>query len=177
MKKMMIMAAACLMAAMTFAAQCAATTLAGTQCKRQAAEGSKYCWQHGKSTAQCQATTDDGVRCKRKAEPGSKFCWQHANAKAKGEGKAEAKGAGKGAGKSTWKKAEAKPVEAAQPDAAGQCKGVTSSGKPCNRKAQPGSDFCWQHANAKAKDEAKDARKGARKSAGKKAEAKKPEAK
>jgi putative hemolysin len=50
MKKMLIMAAACLMAAMTFAAQCAATTKKGTQCKRQASPGSAYCWQHGGST-------------------------------------------------------------------------------------------------------------------------------
>ena len=46
MKKMLIMAVACLMAAMTFAAQCAATTKKGTQCKRQASPGSQYCWQH-----------------------------------------------------------------------------------------------------------------------------------
>ena len=50
MKKMLVMAAACLMAAMTFAAQCAATTKKGTQCKRQASPGSLYCWQHGGTT-------------------------------------------------------------------------------------------------------------------------------
>jgi hypothetical protein len=48
MKKMMMMAAVCLMAAMTFAAQCAATTKKGTQCKRQASPGSNFCWQHEK---------------------------------------------------------------------------------------------------------------------------------
>ena len=57
MKKMMIMAAACLMAAMTFAAQCAAKTEDGVQCKRQAEENSKYCWQHAnyKSAAKTEA--------------------------------------------------------------------------------------------------------------------------
>ncbi len=50
MKKIIMMAAVCLMAAMTFAAQCAATTKKGTQCKRQASPGSQYCWQHGGTT-------------------------------------------------------------------------------------------------------------------------------
>lgn len=81
MRKMMIMAAACLMAAMTFAAQCAAKTQDGAQCKRQAEENSKYCWQHLKGAVQCQATTEDGTKCKRKAQPGKKYCWQHANYK------------------------------------------------------------------------------------------------
>ena len=81
MKKMMIMAAAGLMAAMTFAAQCAAVTEDGVQCKRQAEENSKYCWQHIKGASQCQALTKDGAKCKRKAQPGKKYCWQHANYK------------------------------------------------------------------------------------------------
>ena len=34
------------MAAMTFAAQCAAKTEGGVQCKRKAQPGKKYCWQH-----------------------------------------------------------------------------------------------------------------------------------
>ncbi len=50
MKKVLMMAAVCLMAAMTFAAQCAATTKKGTQCKRQASPGSEFCWQHGGTT-------------------------------------------------------------------------------------------------------------------------------
>lgn len=87
--------------------QCAATTKKGTQCKRNAASGSEYCWQHGgrssattksapapapetgtsvkkntpaKNTAestQCQATTKKGKQCSRKAKSGSSFCWQH----------------------------------------------------------------------------------------------------
>ena len=81
MKQLMIMAAVGLMAAMTFAAQCAAKTQDGAQCKRQAEENSKYCWQHLKGAVQCQATTEDGTKCKRKAQPGKKYCWQHANYK------------------------------------------------------------------------------------------------
>ncbi len=85
-----------------FAGQCQATTKKGTQCKRQAAVGSSYCWQHGGKSqtttpaegkeetvkkenspkqeyvsTQCQATTKKGTQCKRKAKSGSKFCWQH----------------------------------------------------------------------------------------------------
>ena len=94
MKKMMIMAAAGLMAAMTFAAQCAAKTQDGAQCKRQAEENSKYCWQHLKGAAQCQALTKDGAKCKRKAQPGKKYCWQHAKAKSEAK-KPAAKGEAK----------------------------------------------------------------------------------
>ena len=47
MKKMMMIAAVCIMAVMTFAAQCAATTKKCTQCKCQVSSDSKYCWQHG----------------------------------------------------------------------------------------------------------------------------------
>ena len=112
MRKMMIMAAACLMAVAAFAAQCAAKTEDGVQCKRQAEENSKYCWQHSKVTGatQCAATTQEGARCKRKAQPGKKYCWQHANYKpeakkpaAKGEAK---KPVEKPAAKAPAKKAE-----------------------------------------------------------------------
>ena len=78
MKKMMMMAAVCLMAAMTFAAaQCMAKTQDGSPCKREALEGRKLCWQHAKAVAQCAAVTEDGKKCTRKTEPGKKFCWQH----------------------------------------------------------------------------------------------------
>ena len=43
---MMVCAAAVALNAV--AAQCAATTKKGTQCKRQASPGSQYCWLHAK---------------------------------------------------------------------------------------------------------------------------------
>ena len=102
MKKMLMAAAVCLMAAMTFAAQCAATTKKGTQCKRQTLPGSQFCWQHG------------GAR------------------KAQGE---------------SAPVATLTPAPVSQTTVtAGQCKGVTTAGRRCNRKANPGSDYCWQHA-------------------------------
>ena len=112
MKKMMIMAAACLMAVAAFAAQCAAKTEDGVQCKRQAEENSKYCWQHSKVTGatQCAATTQEGARCKRKAQPGKKYCWQHANYKPAAKAEAKKPAAKKGKAKSAAKKPAAKPA-------------------------------------------------------------------
>ena len=65
MKKVLMMAAVCLMAAMTFAAQCAATTKKGTQCKRQASPGSEFCWQHGGTTKAQRAANGESEAPKR----------------------------------------------------------------------------------------------------------------
>ena len=65
MKKVLVMAAVCLMAAMTFAAQCAATTRKGTQCKRSASPGSEYCWQHGGTTKAQRAANGESEAPKR----------------------------------------------------------------------------------------------------------------
>ena len=70
MKKMLMMAAVCLMAAMTFAAQCAATTKKGTQCKRQASPGSQYCWQHGGTTKAERASGEAAPVQTRRAKRG-----------------------------------------------------------------------------------------------------------
>ena len=51
MKKMMMMAAVCLMTAFAAAAQCMAKTQDGSPCKREALEGRKLCWQHDKPPA------------------------------------------------------------------------------------------------------------------------------
>ena len=115
MKKMMIMAAAGLMAAMAFAAQCAAKTEDGAQCRRQAEENSKYCWQHLKAATQCQALTQEGTRCKRKADAGKKYCWQHANYKPEAK-KGEVKKPS--AKKPTVKSADKAPAKQAEKPAA-----------------------------------------------------------
>ena len=111
MKKMLMMAAAWLMAVAAFAAQCAAKTEDGVQCKRQAEENSKYCWQHLKGATQCQALTQDGDKCKRKAQPGKKYCWQHADYKPAAKTEAK-KPAAKPAAKAEAKKPAAKPAAA-----------------------------------------------------------------
>lgn len=78
--------------------QCKAITTKGTQCSRQAQDGSEYCWQHaGKagnhqattttksipsksansaSGGRCRATTKSGSRCTRTAKSNG-YCWQH----------------------------------------------------------------------------------------------------
>lgn len=155
MKKILVMAAAVMMAVAAIAAQCAGITKKGTQCKRQASPGSEYCWQHGGTTkaqreagvsngaavadGRCQATTKSGERCKRNVNPGSKFCWQHGAAD-NGENAAEA------ARPAAPVKVPAKVTPKDSAEVGGQCTGLTKKGTRCTRKAQPGSDKCWQHA-------------------------------
>ena len=152
MKKILMMAAACLMVAAAFAAQCTATTKKGTQCKRQAAAGSLYCWQHGGKTTsqstvavpsaqtnslvQCKAITKAGTQCKRKPSPGSNYCWQH-------QGNVTEKPA-----LPVETTAQKAPATEAKPPvvAGGTCTATTKDGKRCSRKAKAGSDKCWQHA-------------------------------
>lgn len=173
MKKMLVMVAVAALAAVSgFSADeadtratCSAKTLAGTQCKRRAMPGSKFCWQHarmkGVETAeglaalndgQCQGTTKSGERCKRKAVEGSKFCPVHAKT-AVGEDAKKTVKAGKEKVKADKEKAKVgkekakKTVEEAEAAVApGQCEGTTKAGERCKRKAVPGSKFCAQHA-------------------------------
>ena len=175
MKKMMMMAAVCLMAAMTFAAQCAATTKKGTQCKRQASPGSQYCWQHGGTTKAERAAGGDGTpeqtrratrgggaggivtpvadgRCQATTKAGTQ-CKRNAQPGSKYcfqhsaavGGEAEVAPTPPRTRKAKSASDDTGPV--AQPAAAsgGMCQGTTKSGEPCKRKAKPGSKFCWQH--------------------------------
>ncbi len=50
MNKILIFAAVIVASVSAIAAQCAGVTKKGKQCKRQAAPGSAYCWQHGGSS-------------------------------------------------------------------------------------------------------------------------------
>ncbi len=151
MKKLILMAGVVVLAAVAIAAQCAATTKKGTQCKRQAAAGSLYCWQHGKATSQstaavpsaqtnslvrCKAITKAGTQCKRKPSPGSNYCWQH-------QGNVTEKPA-----LPVETTAQKAPATEAKPPvvAGGTCTATTKDGKRCSRKAKAGSDKCWQHA-------------------------------
>ena len=125
--KLMTMIAVSMLAAMAFAAQCAGTTQEGKRCKREAAEGSKYCIGHAhqaKGTAQskekddghCWAVTAAGTRCKHKKVGDTDYCAQHAaNLK------------------------PAKPVD--------QCCAMTWEGTRCTRKPDEGYRYCSQHRN------------------------------
>lgn len=143
---------------LAFAAQCAAITKKGTQCKRQASVGSIYCWQHGgktqqapeaikgdhsvsvstssvsdKSEGRCLAITKKGTQCKRMAEKGSVYCWQHVGVSNNAVATKGAPATGK------EKKARSLDMES------GRCQAITKKGTRCKRSAKPGSNFCWQH--------------------------------
>ena len=63
--------------------QCQAVTKSGSQCKRRAAEGKRYCRQHAsnvkpkKAPARCRAVTDNGRQCDAKPVEGSNYCEKH----------------------------------------------------------------------------------------------------
>jgi len=127
MKRLMLTMLACVMAVAVNAAQCEGKTQKGERCKREAAEGSKYCIGHAdqakKTTAPkqkekddgtCWAVTEAGTRCKHKKDGDKDYCKQHA---------ADVK--------------PAKPVT--------QCRAMTYEGKQCVRKPEEGKRYCKQH--------------------------------
>ncbi len=161
------------MAAMTFAAQCAAITKKGTQCKRQASPGSEYCWQHGGTTKAQRAAAGEAAptstrRANRGVQSGAVAPVANGQCQAmtkKGtQCKRKAQAGGKycaqhaamygedGSGNVTTRPVRtssrsADKSQTAQPAAAnGMCQAKTKNGEPCKRKAKPGSRFCWQHA-------------------------------
>ena len=122
MKKLILMTVACLMATLTFAAQCEGKTKKGERCKREAAEGSKYCLGHAdqakteklKDDGTCWAVTEAGTRCKHKKDGESDYCKQHAPS-----------------------------VKPSKPLT--QCRAMTYEGKQCTRKPEEGKRYCAQH--------------------------------
>ena len=124
MKKIVVALVACVLAAVSFAAQCEGKTQKGERCKRQAAEGSKYCIGHAdqaekaapklKDDGTCWAVTEAGTRCKHKKDGESDYCKQHAPSKK-----------------------PAKPFT--------QCRALTYGGKQCERKPVEGGRYCPQH--------------------------------
>ena len=114
----------CLAAAGAFAAQCEGKTKTGDRCKREAAEGSKFCIGHADQDKKpeakqaddgtCWAVTEGGTRCKHKKDGDKDYCKQHAA-----------------------DKKPAKPVS--------QCRAMTYEGKQCVRKPEDGMRYCKQH--------------------------------
>ena len=139
MKKMLMAAIACLLASATFAAQCEGKTKTGDRCKREAAEGSKYCIGHAdqsktaaakekksaaamskssataklKDDGTCWAVTEAGTRCKHKKDGESDYCKQHGV-----------------------------DVKAKKP---GKCRALKWDGNRCTREAEDGYLYCKQH--------------------------------
>lgn len=158
MKKLILSGIVCVLAAfMCVAAQCAAITKKGTQCKRQASPNSSYCWQHGGTTkaqqatgmttadvakSRCKATTKAGTQCKRSAQVGSDYCWQHAGQSGNEKKTSVATAESQSPAASSKVVGESKESVAVERT---QCTATTKGGKRCSRKAQPGSDRCWQH--------------------------------
>ena len=134
MKRLMVVVAAALASVMAIAAQCEGKTQKGEQCKREAAEGSKFCIGHAdqakkpdvkkpdakdpdakeKDDGQCWAVTDAGTRCKHKKDGESDYCKLHAPSVK-----------------------PSKPIT--------QCRAMTYEGKQCSRKPEEGKRYCAQH--------------------------------
>lgn len=124
MKRLLMVVVAALGLMGSYGAQCEGKTQAGVRCKRDAAEGSRYCIGHAnqaKTTAarekddgQCWAVTQAGSRCKHKKDGDKDYCRQHA--------------------------ASIKVKESPE-----QCRAMTYEGKRCTRKPDSGYNYCAQH--------------------------------
>ena len=134
MKRLIVVVAVALASVMAIAAQCEGKTQKGEQCKREAAEGSKFCIGHAdqakkpdvkkpdakdpdakeKDDGQCWAVTDAGTRCKHKKDGESDYCKLHAPSVK-----------------------PSKPIT--------QCRAMTYEGKQCTRKPEEGKRYCTQH--------------------------------
>lgn len=87
----------------------------------------------------CQATTKKGTQCKRNAVSGSIYCWQH-------KPMYEKESAKKQTAPVDTNKHKIKPTEKPKSESAyRQCQATTKKGKQCSRRAEPGSNYCWQH--------------------------------
>lgn len=123
MKKIMLgLVIAAAMASTALAVQCEGKTLTGERCKREAAEGSKFCIGHAdqakkvelKDDGSCWAVTQAGARCKNKKIGGGDYCAVHA--------------------------ADKKPTEPV-----GRCCALKYDGERCTRKPVADSFYCEQH--------------------------------
>lgn len=118
----LLTAAVCAVSA--FAAQCEGVTKTGARCKREAAEGSKYCIGHAdqaktktaklKDDGTCWAVTEAGTRCKHKKDGESDYCKQHS--------------------------ADKKPSKPEK-----QCRALKWDGNRCERAPDVDCYYCKQH--------------------------------
>ena len=131
MKRLMIAIAMCVAAVAVDAAQCEGLTQKGERCKREAAEGSKFCIGHAdQAKKDMKSEAKEQVAPKGKAEP-----------KEKPASKESAASKDKAAPKQ--KPAQKAAVE--QKDD-GTCWAVTEAGTRCKHKKDGESDYCKQHA-------------------------------
>ena len=137
----MAMVVAFAMASALCAAQCEGNTQKGERCKRDAAEGSKFCIGHAD-----QAKKPEAKKPEVKKEAAAKTV-----AKKESEAKKEA-AAKPAAKKETEAKADAKKPKVDAKNAEvkelddGTCWAVTEAGTRCKHKKDGDKDYCKQHA-------------------------------
>ena len=131
MKRLMIAIAMCVAAVAADAAQCEGLTQKGERCKREAAEGSKFCIGHAdQAKKDVKSETKEQVAQKGKAEP---------------KEKSAAKESAASNDKAAPKQKPAQKATVEQKDD-GTCWAVTEAGTRCKHKKDGESDYCKQHA-------------------------------
>ena len=161
MKRLMIAIAMCVAAVAVDAAQCEGLTQKGERCKREAAEGGKFCIGHAeqaKKDVKPEAkepvapketpVSKESVATKDKAVPKQKpaqkaaveqkddgTCWAVTEAGTRCKHKKD--------GESDYCKQHAVNVKPAKP--VEHCRAMTYEGKQCVRKPEDGRRYCKQH--------------------------------
>ena len=131
MKRLMIVIAMCVAAVAADAAQCEGLTQKGERCKREPAEGSKFCIGHAdQAKKDVKSEAKEQVAPKGKAEP---------------KEKPAAKESATSKDKTAPKQKPAQKAVVEQKDD-GTCWAVTEAGTRCKHKKDGESDYCKQHA-------------------------------
>ena len=131
MKGLMIAIAMCVAAVAVDAAQCEGLTQKGERCKREAAEGSKFCIGHAdQAKKDVKSEANEPVAPKGKAEPKEKLASKESAASKD---------------KAAPKQKPAQKAAVEQKDD-GTCWAVTEAGTRCKHKKDGESDYCKQHA-------------------------------
>jgi len=131
MKRLMIVIAMCVAAVAADAAQCEGLTQKGERCKREPAEGSKFCIGHAdQAKKDLKSEAKEQVAPKVKTEPKEKPASKESAALKD---------------KTTPKQKPAQKVAVEQKDD-GTCWAVTEARTRCKHKKDGESDYCKQHA-------------------------------
>jgi len=131
MKRLMIVIAMCVAAVAADAAQCEGLTQKGERCKREPAEGSKFCIGHAdQAKKNAKPEAKESVAPKGKAEPKEKPASKESVAPND---------------KPAPKQKPAQKAVVEQKDD-GTCWAVTEAGTRCKHKKDGESDYCKQHA-------------------------------
>jgi len=163
MKRLIIAIAMCVAAVAVDAAQCEGLTQKGERCKREPAEGSKFCIGHAdQAKKNAKPEAKESVAPKGKAEPKEKpaskesvapkdktapkqkavveqkddgTCWAVTEAGTRCKHKKD--------GESDYCKQHAVNVKPSEPVT--QCRAMTYEGTQCTRKPEEGKRYCKQH--------------------------------